>query len=457
MTSMVAWLPAFFSFYFVFFRSPQRALLSVYLPVLILLPQIFLAETVGFPPLTFHETAAIPIVMAILILDLPNWKFSLADFLIIGFISCAFIAEFVNENLHFAINKLASLLCDIFAPYVIGKALIYPMGINIAFSRRFVFLMFINVILCLYELRMTSVPQITLTNWFFPSQNAFDWPPLFRFGFVRINGPFIQTIFFATGLFVVIFLNYWLIKNKFWTSYFKYLPTLPLRKGTIIAIVLLFGLLFTFSRGPWLSFFLGFLIIGSAYSRNPRASFLLRTLSVVLLTFFIFQSLFNVDQFMPFGENQDTVYYRANLFEDYGKYITEKPIWGWGLANLPLLWGSHSIDNAYLLIQLQYGAIALGFYLFLIFWMLFRLGRRFLSSFRNAPLYSSLTVTLFVITISMAISFITVYMGLQVLPLFFLIIGWSEGLLCSKADDALLLKEQAHLFPSRKGAPIAHK
>ena len=456
MTSLVAWLPAFFSIYYAFFRSPKKALLAVYLPVLVLLPPIFVAETLGFPNLTFHETAVIPIFIAVLLLEGSRWKFSLADVLVLLYITCGFISETLNENLHFGINKLASLLCDIFAPYALGKALIYPKGINIAFSQRFVFLMFVNALLGLYELRMTAVPQIFMTNWFFPHQSAADWPPLIRYGFVRLSGPFVQTIFFGLGLTLVLLLNYWLIKTKSWKVNFKNFPPLPFKKGTILAAVLLAALILTFSRGPWLSCLLGFVIIGAAFTKNPHWSFIFRTCFVLSVLFFLMQSLFDYGGLLPYAisETVSTVLYRVGIFEQYQSLIWEKPLWGWGLPNLPLIKSMHSIDNAYLLIFLQNGLPALLFYVILIGWMLIRLAARGIHNHRKAPFYSSLALVLFTALTSMTIAFVTVFMGLQIEVLFYLIIGWSEGLLLSKKEDGILLEEREKILSPRKATYV---
>lgn len=446
MTTMVAWLPFFFAAYFAFFRSPEKAVLNVYLPVLLLLPPFFVADTTGFPKLTFHETAIIPIFIATVFFYYSKWKFSFADLLMVLFIVCTFIAEAVNENVGYGINKLATNLCDIFAPYAVGKALIYPRGINIAFSKRAVFLMFINVIISVYEMRMTANPQMQLMSWFFPNQTYEFWFPLHRFGLVRISGPFIQTILFGIGLSVVILLNYWLIKNKFWSKNFKNLPHLLFDKGTLLAIALVLGLIFTFSRGPWIATFFGFLIIGAAFSKNIFRSFAIR-IGLGVLAFVIFLQTFLAYQAVAVSESEQeaTIVYRSLLWKQYRAYVEESPIWGYGLKNFPEIKGMRSIDNGYIVYLLQYGSIAFVIYLVLLFWVLGRLVRQSLRAFKKAPLYSTLALALFAILITMSISFFSVFIDFQPKVLSFLFLGWSEGLLLSKVNDAILLKEREKL------------
>lgn len=420
-TTWVAWLPAIVAFFISVKRSPQQALYWVYLPVLLLLPSIFLAITPGFPLLTFHQTAIIPITLFALLFEIHRWHWSIVDLFIFLLIAIGVYSETINEDLHEGINRLAMTLCNIGGPYIVGKALIHTKKLTIPFSKRFVFLMCVNVALGLYELRMTAVPQVFLINKFFPTQHAFDWPPLYRFGFVRMSGPFMSAIFFGTFICVAFLLHYWLIKNKLIPRRFKLLKT-----G-----ILLFGLIFSFSRGPWVAFALSFFLAGSAFSKHLKKSFFLRLALVAICSIILLNFFFNF-QYLPTTESETTVLYRINLWQKYEALIGEKFWFGWGLKNFPKEGGMASIDNNFLYLWILNGFSFLLIFSAILFWSGIRVALKGFKIAHKDPLSSSLAIVFFSIYSCFTIIFLTVFMGLQVEPLFFLIVGWCEGFILAK-------------------------
>lgn len=437
MSILLAWLPAFFSTLVAFLRSPERAFLSVFIPVLLLLPQIFYSGTIGFPSLNFSETCIIPIFIAFLFFRASHWKFCLMDGLIIAFIACSFYSDLRTSDFGFARNKLATMLCDILAPYALAKQLIHPLHLSEKLAKRIVFLMFLNVLFSFWEMRFASVPQISLLWPFFPD-TLVRWPLLFRYGFVRIHGPFVQTILFGIGLTFAILLNYWLIKTKKWTPNFKYLPSLPMRKGTILMIFLCFGLLMTFSRGPWISCLFGFLLIGAGFSPRPLRSLLFRCALILLsafLLYLIFSPSIEINPFLARSETEATVAYRGEMYRRYIELAFQSPVWGWGTLEQPFLGGFASIDNEYLLLLLQKGCIGLGLYIVMIGWSFIRLMRRGIRTTSTDLNENTLSFTLMSLLFAMTLSFATVYMGMQTEVLFFLLLGWAEGLIQSRKSD----------------------
>lgn len=420
-TSWIAWLPALAAIWFCIVYSPQRALYTIYIPILLLLPAIFVARTYGFPQLTFHQTTIIPITIAALFFESRRWRWSLIDLCIIGLIILGTYSETINEDTHEGINRLANLLCNIGGPYIAGKMLIHSKQLTVPISKRIVFLMCVNIILGLYELRMTSVLQVFITNLFFPDQNAWDWPPLYRYGFVRMNGPFMTPIFFGIAVTFALLLQYWLIKSKLASRKYKYLTM-----G-----ILVFGLVMTFSRGPWLAALLAFFLAGAAFSKHLRKSLFFRFSVVCGCAFILFQFFLNY-QSIPTSETEGTILYRANLWEKYQALIMEKFWFGWGIKNFPKESGMASIDNQYLFLWILNGFTALLFFLWILLWGSVRLIRKGILSVRKAPLTSSLSLIFFSIFAMFAIVFSTVYMGLQIEPLFYLFVGWSEGFILAR-------------------------
>lgn len=418
----IAWFPALIALYFCIWKSPQRALYSVYIPVLFLLPFIFLAVTPGFPLLTFRQTTIIPITLFTLYWEGARWRWGFMDLLIFLAIFFAVWSEILNEDMHEGINRLANVLCNFGGPYIAGKALIHSKQYSVPFCKRIALLMCVNVILGLYEMRMTAVPQVFITNWFFPGQGSGDWPPLYRFGFVRMSGPFMSPIFFGIAVALAILLQYWLIKTKISRKWYHKLE---------IAI-LVFGLIFTFSRGPWVAFILAFLVATAAFTKKIKRSLLYRFLLVVLASMFLFSYFLNY-QSGSGSELDATISYRANLWQKYEANIFEKYWLGWGFKNFAKKEGMLSIDNNYLYAWLLNGILGLLLQLCILFWGSVRVVRKALSSLNHAPLTASLSIIFFSIYIFYAIVFLTVVNGIE--PLFYLFIGWAEGIAAERFSE----------------------
>ena len=256
----IALLPGFFAAFFAFFYTPERAFMTVYLPCLLLIPNFYRADIQGLPDLNFNKAAVFPIFLALIIRKKINtWNLSLCDFLVLGYLFCIVYSEYtadlvVNEyttekqlmhmsngNYSLAQNLLSNKLLSVFFPYVLAKYLIHPKHLTIPVAKRLVFIAFIIVLISVYEMRMT----LNLFNFafdpFFGDQSR-GWGKPMRFGFVRIAGPFGHPILLGIMLMVALLFNYWLFKNKIWKLNFKYLPRLPLPKGSIISFVILFGI-----------------------------------------------------------------------------------------------------------------------------------------------------------------------------------------------------------------------
>jgi hypothetical protein len=65
-------------------RGPAFALIDVYLPTLLLLPDYFRWILPGLPDPTFNEAAIVPIVGIFVMRGVGRWRFSITDLLIVG-------------------------------------------------------------------------------------------------------------------------------------------------------------------------------------------------------------------------------------------------------------------------------------------------------------------------------------------------------------------------------------
>lgn len=431
MRTLITWLPAVVAFFLLFFHTTHYVFLNVYLPVLLLLPQSFQAVTSGFPKLNFSETTVIPIFLFFLMREAVRWKFSLTDFFIIGFILCKFISVFINADLHNAVNRLALMLCDNLAPYVLAKGLIYTKNLNVEVAKKIIFFIFIDVLISFFEALTSINPHADfISSLFFPGNPSI---PLRRFGMTRIVGPFGEALFYGIGMSLAMLLNYWMNKNQYWKANFSRLPILLFKKGTLITIVLIIGLILNLSRGPWLAVFIGYILMGIGFSRAPLRSFFFRFAFVgisLILIYFGYSYYTQISTEFINTETEANALYRFRLIDIYLDIAWEKPWFGWDV--LPTKGQNISIDNQFLYLFLTNGLIALIFYVLIICWVSFRLLLRGLRTKGSNPIDSNLAITLMSILLALSISFFTVYMGEQIEVLFFLFIGWGEGMLTSK-------------------------
>ena len=118
--------------------------------------------------------------------------------------------------------------------------------------------------------------------------------------------------------------------------------------------------------------------------------------------------------------------YRKVMIERYVDIAIEQAALGWGRNTWPKLPGMASIDNYYLLLSLMHGLVATGLLLFLFVWQGLRLFRRGMAEAHDA---NSLALTFAGILLAVFVTLGTVYLGEQVMPVLFLILGWSEALM----------------------------
>lgn len=439
MTTWVALFPLFLAAAYTVYSSPEKAFLNVYIPILILLPQIFTAEITIFHNMGFAQNAAIPIFIGLLISRIVGKKstisFSFTDLLVVAYVVLCAISEYINSSTDYVLSLLIDKTTSIILPYYMAKYIVHPRGLSILLSKRIVILVSIVIVISLYEARMSVNPFLNIGYKFFPAQGH-GWPTIFRFGLARIAGPFVQTILLGMMIGVTIVLNYWLIKSGYWRKWFSFLPKL-ISKNIFSMGLLVFGILLTFSRGPILGTILGIFIASIGFSRSRVKAIAWRVAVLVVLgilayEWFVYYS--GINRYHAESDWQSTGAYRAELIEKYRKYVLQKPLWGWGFTTLPISEGLVSIDNQYLWLALKHGIITLGTYVAIISSTLMRLFFRGVDGTESQKADYALAFTFAGIYSLLASSFFTVYMGLQIETVFFLLTGWIEGFLLSSPD-----------------------
>jgi hypothetical protein len=422
--------PAIYAAYIAYRFSPERAFVQVYVPVLLLLPMYFRWTLPALPDPTFEQATILPIAAVFLMREGKRWKVSLGDFLIFSFAACNAISEYRNTGYNGAQNLMFDQLASVVFPYMLAKGLIEPHRISVIFAKKFVMCLFIVSILSVYEFRFGLTPWILLRR-FYPGQGL-EWGTSFRYGFARIGGPFGHAIL-AGLIFAVAFrLQRWLEWSGNWEPRFKWLKSLNISKARLITIVLLGGIVMTMVRGPWLGGIAGGCIAAIGRTRHRVRALLIIAAAVVFVgipaasSFYAYAS---VGRAHAKTVSQETAAYRMELITKYVATAMEQPVWGYGLNTWPKNPSAPSIDNFYLLIVLMHGLTALFLLLAILVVMPFRLVILEMRSPVSYPLGSSLGFALAGIFLVYLITIATVYMGLQTIPVFAIITGWSEGYL----------------------------
>lgn len=426
----LAIFPAIYAAYIAYRYSPARAFVEVYIPVLLLLPMYFRWSLPALPDPTFEQAAILPIAAIFLMREGSRWKFSFGDFLILSFAACNAISEYVNTGYDSAQNLMFDQIASVVFPYMLAKGLIQPHRLTVAFAKKFVVCLFLVSILSVYEFRFARTPWILLRR-FYPGQGL-EWGTSFRYGFARIGGPFGHAIL-AGLIFAVAFrLQRWLEWSGYWEPHFRWLKGLKISKARVITIVIVGGIIMTMVRGPWLGGILGACLV--AVGRTRRRVGALVTIAAVLVLVGLpaassFYAYASVGRAHAKTDSQETAAYRMELLTKYVATAMERPVWGYGLNTWPKDPSAPSIDNSYLLMCLMHGVIAAGLLVAIMLTTTFRLVRFEMRSPVVYPLGSSLGFTLAGMFVVYFVTIATVYMGLQTIPVFAIIAGWSEGYL----------------------------
>jgi hypothetical protein len=430
MLSAVAGIPGILALIVCMRSGPQRALVRVYLPTLLLLPTYF--HWTFTLHLGFSETAIIPIAAVFIARSWNNWRWSLTDFLVLGLVAIMIVSQYVNSGYSMAQNLAIHGICNVILPYVLAKGMLHDEQLRVDFVKTVVILLAFIAITSIYEFRMTPDPYKILPAFFFPGQ--FDAFAQRRYNLTRIAGPFPHAILCGMMLAGA----YWFARWLEWTgSWPGKVPFLPISKVKFCQLAIFGGCLMTISRGPWLGAIVAIVVVWLCMSRDKRAlainAFVLALAAVPI--FWAASSYVSVTRDQSASETQETAAYRHELIQKYIVIAEERPIWGWGFTDdpgggqaFPILDGMKSIDNHYLLLALEHGEFALALMVAILIWTPLRL---LIYAERRA--YGDpdglLAFVLLGVYITFAVSIATVWLGGQTQPMLFLVAGWSEGLL----------------------------
>jgi hypothetical protein len=400
----------------------------VYLPLLLLVPESFRATLQGIPKMNFNQAAIVPVVLVALLRYGRNWRPSVTDVAVFALAVLIALSEFLAAGYKEAQNLMFAMLASMAGPYLAARLLLDGRDRDVAFARRFVILMFAVVIVGAYEFRFGVNPFLRYLGNLFPGQGL-GWVTTFRHGFARVAGPYSHAILAGIMVVMAYRLQRWLQWGRHWEPRFSLLPALPWSKAAVISLVLAVGAAMTIARGPILGALLGATVIMIGSSRRRRQLLPAAILAFVVLAplgYLALMAYLDVEPGAAMTMSQESALYRKVMIERYIDIAIEHTALGWGRNTWPKLPGMASIDNYFLLLSLMHGLLATGLLLFLFLWQGVRLFRRGMVEPHDS---NSLALTFAGILLAVFVTLGTVYLGEQVMPMLFVILGWSEAYL----------------------------
>lgn len=407
--------------------SPGKALVWLYVPVLLIVPDTFHAITPGLPDPSTNVAVIMPIFAAALVAYGRFWRPSVADVLVISMAALMGYSEYQAAGYSEAQNLLAGVMFQVVAPYLVARLAIDREGLHVELAKRLVIILFAIALIGLFEFKFGWDPFLALPEQFLFAGQGRGWVTTFRYGFARVAGPYAHCILAGMMMVLGYRLSRWLEWGGHWEPRFRLFPSLPLSKGRLITLGLLLGSITTLARGPWLGGLVGALFVNAGRHARQKFAFIMVCCGIGLIAipgYLGFQAYLDVQPGGQMTMSQETAVYRKVLFERYFDIALQHAWLGWGRNTWPKISGMASIDNYYLLLSLMHGVLTTALLLFLMAWMSLRLLRKGLSEPAGS---NSLAFTFMGVIIAFAISLSTVYLGENVVPAFFLLLGWAEA------------------------------
>ncbi|NBS94654.1 MAG: O-antigen ligase domain-containing protein [Betaproteobacteria bacterium] len=415
--SLVVYLALLASVVLTLRRGPGQALLIVYLPALLMIPDAFHAITPGLPDPNFHQAAILPIVAIGFLRHRNRWRPRAMDGLMLIFAVWVAWSDYTARGYADAQNLMFTMLTSVIFPYAVARIVIPAEQLHVAVGRRYVTLIFAVALIGVFEFR-------------FPGQGT-GWVTTFRHGMARVAGPYSHAILAGIMMVSAYRLHRWLQWGGYWEPRFSLFPSLVWSKPRVISVVLFVAALMTVARGPWIGALLGGGIAAVGRSRNRKQAIRLFIGFATVGAIVGFWAMVNYLDIRPGGPmtlSQETALYRKVLFEKYAQIALDHAWFGWGLTTWPKVDGMESIDNYYLLLSLMHGIPATVMLVVLMLGSAWQCVARGLKEGHEAASPVFAFAGLF---IAVFVSIGTVYLGEQVMPMLFFMMGWAQAWLQS--------------------------
>ncbi|EDN69013.1 conserved hypothetical protein, membrane [Beggiatoa sp. PS] len=445
--SIIVLIPAFIAAYIAFTQSPHRAFLNVFIPVLLFIPPYYAFKIQGLPDPNFYEAAIAPIALVFFLRGMPGWRFSWTDVFVFVFAFSVSFSEYLNFGYKDAQNLMANMVLSVFFPYLLAKSLVEPAGLRIELAKRIVLMLFIIAIFMVYENHFRTnytVWQSVLGPFF---GGGWSRAVRFRWDMVRANGPFVHPIQAGIIMAVGFGIQLWLAWNQAWPSQLKKLPKLPiLTVPQVLTLGLAAGVFAPLSRAPWLGTLLGIITVFILASlvglvKKPIMRYFVicsLLVGIIILAFGLVKAMEQLASLkMEDAESKEsqTIAYRFELYITYGQIVLERAMWGWGKLGWPPDPRQPSIDNAYLLLALNHGLVAVGCLFALFLYLMVRLFLHIMHHTAAKPPKAALNITLLSLLIIELFCLATVSLNTTNMTLLFVLFGWIDGYLHNRQPE----------------------
>jgi hypothetical protein len=417
-------------------RGPERALLDVYLPALLLLPE-YTWQISG--QCSFADTAIIPIAAFLLFQSKRKWQWSAIDLVVLAYVAVTVVAEGMNKGYKLGSQNLAlQELCSILLPYLAAKQMFQHPQFAVDFAKRVAVLLTIVAIISVYEFRMGSDLFTRFFDGIFPPNGN---TTVIRGGFMRTQGPFGHAITLGVMMALGFRIARWLEWNGVWNDKLRFLQISKIR---FCELWIAAGSIMSLSVGPWMAAACGAVVISVCRAQNRKRA--IGSLIVVIVLFGMpiytaFKTYVSVDPSAAAASGdrlQEDLAYRNMLVPVYTPVVEERLAWGWGRNGFPVLQGMPSIDNDYLFVALTFGVYALCLRVALYLWPLMQLATFSLTRYRNDPralaAYSMIGIYVLNVVVNTTIS-----ANGAPWRIMFIITGWSAALLTATTHEVVLV------------------
>jgi hypothetical protein len=434
--SILLLIPGIISFILVRRGRIETAFLSVYLPLLLLLPQDYGFRIPHLPGFSAAEFALIPIGVVAFQRHVLSGSFRLMDALVLLFwVSYAaseiFREPIVNDGI---LNSIVAIVTYLMT-YTIGRRLIEP-ELRFETVRRFVIFILLLGPIGLYEWRFLLSPYAIFGQKILGIASTSSYTGIQMRGgrgrmTVSLGGGEIAGLIIA----LTFALNAWLVfLNRTRAKVDLGKRFTKLQKYHIPGLLLLFYVWLTQSRGPMIALAAGFPILQIPRFKNTKVG--LGLVAVLLGLGALgaqqyFSRYTDVKDASALSEQQASAVYRREMNIVYQSIAEEGGWLGWS-STAPHVGGMNSIDNHFLLIHLSQGEF--GY----IMWILIvaesvRTGVAriwTLKALEDRAFACSILAAFLIIWITLY----TVYMGDQMPQITFLLLGWGQSLTAGRTS-----------------------
>jgi hypothetical protein len=443
----VTLIPAVLCVYALLQGGTRNAFLKVVLPVLLVFPTNFYLQITHLPDLNFIDVTLIPLALWMFVVDLPHWRYTRMDLVVVLFIFSCGYSEFA---IYHGWRTMALAVIEGLIPYMAGKVVLQDPGTRIEATKRFVVLVTIASFLGMYEYFYKTNPYKEFWARFYPGQWGGATTQI-RWGFGRMSGPYVQSEAAGIVIMTALLLGLWVLR---WRAQRGGVPdpeSRPLKYVKLVVFTLVLALVMTEARGPWIGavIALGVASIGLAKNPRRRSIVFVAVLLLVGVPAYQFGKDYISGRRTSYGSERETAQYRAALIDNYVPLAQSGGPWGFG-RELPIVQGQGSIDNEYLFVWLVQGYIGLVTFLLLMSGgtlIFFNFGIKG-ESRRDRELGFALLGIL----LGLAFTLTTVWLGAQSFEVFFLLLGLSQVI--KPENVAQLARAANNSIPELHATPV---